>query len=248
MLLIISNFNNELVGRGVRVMRQAVNFSILLATLMLLAGCNMLPQESDPDYAPVEFVQDIAEQEAVPSGSIYQSSRNLSLFEDVKARQVGDIVTVLLAEATNAAKTSDTTLDKSNSNSIVNPTLRAGADGLGSKDLELGFDLSSSSAFEGESASNQSNSLQGSITVTVARVLPGGNLYVQGEKWVHINQGNEYIRLRGIIRPEDIGSSNTILSTKVADARISYGGTGAPAEVNMVGWLSRFFMSPLWPF
>jgi flagellar L-ring protein FlgH len=234
---------NGLVGK----MKQVLRFSIILAALMFLAGCNTLPQESDPDYAPVEFVPEPVEPNAMPSGSIYQSSRNLSLFEDVKARQVGDIVTVVLAEATNAAKSSDTSLDKSNSNLITNPLFAAGADGIGT-DLDLGFDLSSTSAFEGESESNQSNSLQGSIAVTVARVLPGGNLYIQGEKWIHLNQGNEYIRIRGIIRPEDIGTSNTILSTKVADARISYGGTGAPAEVNMVGWLSRFFMSPLWPF
>ena len=229
-------------------MKQAIYFSIILAALTLLAGCNVMPKESDPDYAPVEFAQDLEEVEAMPTGSIYQSRRNLSLFEDVKARQVGDIVTVVLAEATDAAKASDTSLDKSNSTSIANPTIRAGADGISSEDFELGFDLSSSSGFEGDSSSNQSNSLQGSISVTVARVLPSGNLYVQGEKWIHINQGNEYIRLKGIVRPEDISSNNTILSTKVADARISYGGTGAPAEVNMVGWLSRFFMSPLWPF
>ncbi|PCJ91458.1 MAG: flagellar basal body L-ring protein FlgH [Porticoccaceae bacterium] len=228
-------------------MKQVLRFSIILAALMFLAGCNTLPKESDPDYAPIEFAPEPVDPNAIPSGSIYQTSRNLSLFEDVKARQVGDIVTVVLAEATNAAKSSDTSLDKSNSNLITNPLFAAGADGIGT-DLDLGFDLSSTSAFEGESESNQSNSLQGSIAVTVARVLPGGNLYIQGEKWIHINQGNEYIRLRGIIRPEDIGTNNTILSTKIADARISYGGTGAPAEVNMVGWLSRFFMSPLWPF
>jgi flagellar L-ring protein precursor FlgH len=109
-------------------------------------------------------------------------------------------------------------------------------------------DLSSSHAFDGESASNQSNSLQGSITVTIAKVFPGGNLYIQGEKWIQINQGNEYIRLRGIIRPVDISTTNTIVSTKIADARISYGGTGATADVTKVGWLSRFFISPIWPF
>jgi len=228
-------------------MNRALNVLIALAALVLLVGCSGLPTENHPDYAPVEFAEMPEMESAIPTGSIYQSSRNLSLFEDVKARQVGDIVTVVLAEATDAAKKSDTTLDKSNSNVITNPTFGADAAGVGS-DLSLGFDLSSSNAFEGESESNQSNSLQGSIAVTVARVLPGGNLYVQGEKWIHINQGNEYIRLRGIIRPEDIGSNNTILSTKVADARISYGGTGAPAEVNVVGWLSRFFMSPIWPF
>jgi flagellar L-ring protein precursor FlgH len=228
-------------------MNRVSNFLITLAVLALLAGCSGIPKEDHPDYAPVELAAVPEMENAVPTGSIYQSSRNMSLFEDVKARQVGDIVTVVLAEATDAAKTSDTSLDKTNSNVITNPIFGAGADGVGT-DLDLGFDLSSSSAFEGDSASNQSNSLQGSIAVTVARVLPGGNLYVQGEKWIHINQGDEYIRLKGIIRPEDIGSNNTILSTKVADARISYGGTGAPAEVNMVGWLSRFFMSPLWPF
>ena len=71
---------------------------------------------------------------------------------------------------------------------------------------------------------------------------------MQGEKWIQINQGNEYIRLRGIVRPVDITTNNTILSTQVADARISYSGTGPTDEVNHVGWLSRFFMSPLWPF
>jgi len=228
-------------------MNRALSILITLTGLASLAGCSGLPTENHPDYAPTEFAEIPEMENAAPTGAIYQASRNVSLFEDVKARQVGDIVTVVLAEATDAAKTSDTTLDKSNSNVITNPLFGAGADGVGS-DLELGFDLSSNSAFEGESESNQSNSLQGSIAVTIARVLPGGNLYIQGEKWIHINQGNEYIRLRGIIRPEDIGAGNTILSTKVADARISYGGTGAPAEVNMVGWLSRFFMSPLWPF
>ncbi|MCL4104556.1 UNVERIFIED_CONTAM: hypothetical protein GTU68_047518 [Idotea baltica] len=182
-----------------------------------------------------------------PTGSIYAGGRSVSLFEDIRASQVGDIVTIVLAEATNAAKSSDTSLDKSNSNAITDPVLAGQTRILGS-DASLAFDLSSDHSFGGESASNQRNSLQGSITVTVAKILPGGNLYVQGEKWIHINQGNEYIRLRGVIRPVDVSTNNTVLSTKVADARISYGGTGATAEVNGVGWLSRFFISPIWPF
>ena len=147
----------------------------------------------------------------------------------------------------NAAKSSDTSLDKSSSNSVIDPVL-AGQTRIIGTDSSLAFELASSHSFGGESASNQRNSLQGSIAVIVSEVLPGGNLYIQGEKWIHINQGNEYIQLRGIIRPVDIAANNTILSTKVADARISYGGTGATAEVNSVGWLSRFFMSPIWPF
>ena len=90
--------------------------------------------------------------------------------------------------------------------------------------------LDSTSSFGGEASSSQNNSLLGSIAVQVSQVLPNGNLVIQGEKWIQINQGDEYIKLRGIIRPEDLSSTNSIPSTLVADARISYGGT-APAQV-----------------
>ena len=79
-------------------------------------------------------------------------------------------------------------------------------------------------------------------------MLPNGNLRIQGEKWIAINQGDEYVRLRGIVRPVDIGPSNTVLSTQVADAQISYRGKGAPADSNAMGWLARFFITPFWPF
>lgn len=230
-------------------MKSAQAISILVIIQCLLGGCVNSPNQVHPDYASAEPVDYYPEPEAVePTGSIYQDlGHNVALFEDFRARRVGDILTVLLAESTDAAKKSDTSLDKSNSTSIPNPVLLGKMRSWGD-DNNLGFELGSDSNFDGESASNQSNSLQGSITVTIAKVYPGGNFFVQGEKWIQINQGNEYIRLRGIVRPVDISANNTILSTKVADARISYGGTGATAEVNQVGWLSRFFISPLWPF
>lgn len=221
----------------------------LVALALTIAGCTNSPNRTHPQYAPIEMGGAYPEPPARENtGAIYQgASRNLTLFEDLRARQQGDILTVVLAEATDAAKSSDTSLDKSNSSVIVDPLLAGQKRVIGS-DSNLGFDLSSNHAFGGESASNQRNSLQGSITVTVAKVFPSGNLYIQGEKWIGINQGEEYIRLRGIVRPVDIDANNNILSTKVADARISYGGTGATADVNAVGWLSRFFISPIWPF
>ncbi len=228
-------------------MKSILALLISLSVILTLSACNSVPIESHPDYAPAPVTHAPQAEPGPATGSIYLANRNVSLFEDLRARQVGDIVTVVLAEATNAAKSSDTKLDKTNSNSIADPLL-AGKTRVIGTDSSLAFDLSSQHSFGGESASNQRNSLQGSITVTVSEVLPGGNFYVQGEKWIHINQGNEFIRLRGIIRPVDISTNNTILSTKVADARISYGGTGSTAEVNGVGWLSRFFMSPVWPF
>ena len=112
----------------------------------------------------------------------------------------------------------------------------------------LGFDLSSSADFTGDGSSTQSNKLSGNITVTVVEVLPNRNLYVRGEKRIGINQGNEYVRLAGIVRPQDITPQNTIESTRIADPTISYVGEGELADANSMGWLTRFFNSALFPF
>ena len=93
-----------------------------------------------------------------------------------------------------------------------------------------------------------SNSLSGNITVTVHDVLPNGVLMVKGEKWLTLNQGDEYIRISGMVRPQDIGSDNTVESTKLADARIAYSGTGSVNDSNVMGWMSRFFIGAIWPF
>ncbi|MFW6342307.1 MAG: flagellar basal body L-ring protein FlgH, partial [Halothiobacillaceae bacterium] len=103
-------------------------------------------------------------------------------------------------------------------------------------------------SFDGSGNASQENSLDGQITVTVARVLPNGNLIVRGEKFLGINQGTEFVRVSGIVRPQDIGSDNTIDSTRIADARISYGGQGIINDANNMGWLARFFNSPIFPF
>ncbi len=118
--------------------------------------------------------------------------------------------------------------------------------GAGTKDL--GINLSSKNAFKAKSDTKQSNLLQGTISVTVQKVFANGNLAIRGEKWISLNQGNEFIRISGMIRPEDIDKDNQVVSTKVANARIYYGGTGPLAESNEEGWLSRFFNSGWWPF
>ena len=102
--------------------------------------------------------------------------------------------------------------------------------------------------FDGEGTSAQSNALTGSISVTVAKRLVNGNLLVRGQKWLTINQGREYVKIQGIVRPVDIGPDNTVASTMVADAVIAYGGTGTLADANTKGWLARFFDSKWMPF
>ena len=102
--------------------------------------------------------------------------------------------------------------------------------------------------FSGDGASSLSNSLSGSITVFVAEVMPNGNLVIRGEKKLTLNQGDEYIRVTGIVRPMDVTPDNTIASTKVANAEIFYSGDGSINDANRMGWLARFFNGSMWPF
>ncbi len=97
-------------------------------------------------------------------------------------------------------------------------------------------------------AAFDAESLVGDIAVTVVARYPNGNLLVRGDKWVTLNQGREFIRLSGVIRPFDIEPDNSIASSKVADARITYSSEGVLAEANRMGLLTRFFNSALWPF
>ena len=115
-------------------------------------------------------------------------------------------------------------------------------------DNNLAFSLNSNTDFEGEGESEQNNFLSGDITVSVVEVLANGNMLVRGEKIVTINQGNEYVRLSGMISPRDIDANNTISSIRIADAQIAYTGDGATQDANVMGWLSRFFASALMPF
>lgn len=227
---------------------------LLCVCVMSLAACQSLP-ERDPAYAAVRPV-------ALPpvhagNGSIYQAGHDIRLFEDSRARRVGDLLTINLVETTSASKQSATELSKSNDTSVANPTIlgttpQFNTPGIlplaSNQNNNLGFGLSSDNEFSGDSSSSQSNSLTGSITVTVAEVLPNGYMVIRGEKVTSLNQGHEYVRISGIVRPTDIRPDNTVPSTQIADAQITYTGSGSTADTNKIGWLARFFISSLFPF
>ncbi len=225
------------------------SLALLLLVGLGLAGCASSP----PPIARGDDgrFQAIPAQGPLPAednhGAIFQAASAATLFEDFKARRVGDILTVRLAERTDARKSANTATSKDSSLELTDPVLAGRPVTAGGVPI-LNNQLDMSRSFDGEGDAAQSNQLEGSITVTVSEVLPNGNLVIQGEKWVKINQGQEYIRLRGIVRPVDIGPDNTVLSTQVADAQLAYGGTGVVAQSNSPGWLTRFFNSPLWPF
>jgi flagellar L-ring protein precursor FlgH len=179
------------------------------------------------------------------SGAVYRPTTSISLFEDVKARRVGDTLTIRLAERTQASKSASTDAKKDTSTDTGTPTLLGGNVTHNGKDI-LENQWETTQEFDGEGSSSQSNRLDGSITVTVAEVLANGNLIVRGEKWLTLNQGEEYVQISGIVRPSDIEKDNSVPSFKVADARISYGGSGVINDANRPGLLARFFMK-LWP-
>ncbi|MEE4280184.1 MAG: flagellar basal body L-ring protein FlgH [Halieaceae bacterium] len=226
-------------------------YGIVAASLagVLLAGCADIARKEHPEYVAIEPIEypDPTLSTAPITGSLFTNDRSMSLFSDVRAMEIGDIVSVVLVESTSAAKSADTELDKGSEVNVTDPTVFGAPVTINGR-YNLGSVFDSSKSFQGEASSNQSNSLSGSIAVQVSRVLPNGNLMIQGEKWIKLNQGDEYIRLKGVIRPEDVSPTNTIPSTLVAEARISYGGTGPLNQSNTPGWLTRFFMSPLMPF
>lgn len=184
----------------------------------------------------------------VPSnGAIYQAGYDVPLFENAVARRVGDIVTVRLVESTNASKSSRTSTKKTTEASLAGPTVAGRPVTVNGVEI-LSGGIANDNSFEGEGSSRQSNRLTGDITVTVVRRFANGNLLVRGEKWIGINQGREFVRLTGIVRPIDIEPDNSVPSLKVANAQIEYGGRGALADANAPGWLARFFNSPRMPF
>lgn len=221
---------------------------ILLAGLALLGGCASnsggKPIPDDPFYAPV--YPDDTNINQPPTGSIYNDARASSLFSDLKAHRVGDIVTIMLRETTSASKSANNQISKG-SNMAVNPLTAAGAPvTINGNTLDMGY--SDSMDTTRAAGTDQSNSLNGQISANVMQVLSNGNLVVRGEKWITINNGDEFIRVTGIVRPQDIDTDNTVQSPRVANARIQYSGTGTFADSQKVGWLAKFFMSDWWPF
>ena len=221
-----------------------LSYSLLVAVLSLSAGCTQIRQR-DPTFAPVAPAD--LRPPVQSSGSIYQAGYDMRLFEDHTAKRIGDILTITLLERTQAKKADDLNTKKENSMSASAPSIFGiAASALTGQSMKT--ELSSAKEFKGTGAADQSNSLSGNISVTVVDVLPNGNLSVRGEKRVTLNQGDEFIRLSGIVRPVDINSSNIITSDKVADVTIMYVGEGAMADASKMGWLARIFQSPWFPF
>lgn len=209
---------------------------------LVLSGCEspaLLVQKDDAAFAPPEdYVQPPTQ---VKGGGLYNSGYNWGLVQDHRAYRVGDILTVILDESTQSSKQAKTNFGKKNDVTIGVPTV------MGKTLDKASGSVSGDRNFNGGASSQQQNSLRGAITVAIYKVLPNGVLAVRGEKWLTLNQGDEYLRVTGLVRSEDIEHDNSISSQRIANARISYAGRGALSDANSAGWLTRFFNHPLFP-
>ncbi|HNC50929.1 MAG TPA: flagellar basal body L-ring protein FlgH [Accumulibacter sp.] len=210
--------------------------------LLALSACTTVPPTNvhQPMSArPADRPEALAARLAA-TGSIYQAGASRTLFEDRRARYVGDTITVTITENTSAATKSATDVSRTGSISASSgPNVNLPGKSL----YELKGSSSNTAAGKGDAAAN--NVFTGTITVTVIEVLANGNLLVSGEKQVAIGHGQEYIRLSGIVNPYFVNAANTIASSQIADARIEYKESGAISEAQVMGWLARFFLSVL---
>ena len=225
-------------------LREAL-LALTVALGLLLTGCATLQEDGGREFEP--SWPDNAEPPKALPGAIYAQGTDVTLWNNVTARNIGDTLTIRLAESTEAEKTATTTSTKSSTAELGGPTIAGRpVTSYGVPVLEMGME--NQQQFAGNGAATQSNKLDGYITVTVAKRFSNGNLLVRGQKWVAINNGREFVRLQGIVRPSDIAPDNSVLSWRVADAYISYGGQGTVANASKPGWLFRFFNSPKTPF
>ena len=213
---------------------------LIIIAAFSLSGCMMGEHRPEPKVVEPK----INWPKPQLNGSIFQPGRSMLVFENRTAKHVGDILTVTLEEKTTASKSASSSTSKDTSHDISASSL------FGKTQLGDGLvtTVAGKKSFDGEGTADQSNNLSGEISCMVTDVLPNGNLIIAGKKKIVLNRGNEYITISGIVRPDDIDGANTVSSTRIANVDIAYTGSGEIANASVMGWLSKFFFSPLWPF
>lgn len=222
-----------------------LTYIITLFCALLLSSCSTYVEDvASEQFMPV--IPDETEEERIVDGAIY-SGKSKGLFAtERKASKVGDIVTVALNESFNASKSQSAATGKTDSFGVTLPTgLLTDLVGKSAKAADYGF--GSTQAFNGTGTASQSNAITGLVSASVVRVFDNGNLEVLGQKKLTLNNGDEYVRVRGMVRPQDIGAGNIVNSNRLANAEITYIGAGEVADTAKRGWLSRLVtvVSPL---
>jgi flagellar L-ring protein precursor FlgH len=209
----------------------------------LLAGCATPYHVPKVDVAePTAALPQPAAVPVVNNGAIFQAAQYRPLFEDHRARLVGDTITVVIVEKVSASQKSTSSIDK---NGKVDASVTA-LPGVSPKAFNRAAATgSSSNSFEGKGSTENTNDFSGTITATVTGVLPNGHLLVAGEKQIGVNQNVDVLRFSGQVDPRAIQPGNTVASAQIANVRIEHRGRGAAADAQGIGWLARFFLNVL---
>ncbi len=218
--------------------------SVFLAGVasMMLGGCSTYVEDvASEQFSPVFEEIQLTADNTHKTGGIYKSGQNGLFSSDKRANRVGDILTVDFNEVFAATKAQTTAASKSDQFDLTMPLGLPNVitGGLGTGDAKNALTTGTTQSFSGSGNAAQSNSLTGRISVTVVRIFENGNMGILGQKELTLNNGKEYIRLSGIVRPEDISSANVVSSNRLADAQISYTGAGDVADTSKPGWLSK---------
>lgn len=201
------------------------------------------PTPDDPFYAPIES-SPAAESISI-TGSLFDTRTSRSLYSYIPPFAIGDSITILLKEDASASKSASSNLERETNYDLDPIKVPGGEMTINGKVLELG--VTQTQDFTGDADAKQQHSLSARITVSVVDILNNGNLVVRGEKWLVINNGKEYMRFTGIVRPLDVSENNSINSYQVADSRIEFSGTGDHANTQTQGWLASFLGGSMWP-
>jgi len=220
---------------------------VIALPLVFLGACSVVPPQPlahTPEFAPVYPLQ--TERARQATGGIYVSRVSDNWFGRSRNFQVGDVITVVLNEATQAARTQNNNVSRDSTNDVMPGGLLASAAKmgglLGAPKLDGGKTTST-----GVGTADQKASLTGAVSVTVVDVLPNGNLVLRGEKQLALSEGTEVIQVAGVIRPEDISPNNMVQSRRLVNAQITYRGTGDLAAATRAGWGTSALLK-LWPF
>ena len=210
---------------------------IIIASLFFINGCSTYVEEvNNKQLKPLTPSFEEFNREEPSNGAIFSTSSSGLFSSDRRAKKVGDILSVTLSETFSSNKAVTNSSGKTDTiGAEVGPT------GLLRNFAGLGGSASKTNSFSGSMATNQSNSLSGTLSATVVRVFPNGNLEIKGQKKLRITEGTEYIRLSGIIRPQDISTTNSVSSAKIAEAQIEYVGAGILDSATKPGWGSKIF-------
>lgn len=225
-------------------MKTLACFSTIVGVLSTLAlsACGSAPTAIVHQSGVVQAQTAKNQREA--NGAIFQSASYRPLFEDVKARMVGDVLTITISENTSATKAAGASGSKAGSAAFAAPSIFGVPSSTTAK---ASLSTTASSKFDEKGAETASNSFSGTIAATVIEVLPNGNLLVSGEKQIAFNKGAEYVRFSGVVNPRTITAANQVSSTQVAEARFEYRSTSHIDMAEASSMLTRFFLSVL-PF